>query len=308
MATQSGKTSLQQALQGRAPKKGETKLKEDLEGLFQTLSDKELAEAIIERVQRYVIEALGKKIDDDFSKMYEHQIQEIQEGIRDQLKQHISSFISDAHREFIVRCHAKGLSTSDAVPQLIRTDETIGRLAQNDAMGVKGLTEILIHRLSYLKPSSTRWSEKKYGAVWHEAREEYKQALQDIPLASQEEQVALLAKHASAIDRIFDALENMDAKQFQVLSNSLVKTVGSLQKMTTVDEQPIPVRLSAPQLVAVLERLTLALKDPKQQVLSHNTAEELVGVLEQLTLALKMPAQQTNGNEAKVLTGEHLDS
>ena len=61
-----------------------------------------------------------------------------------------------------------------------------------------------------------------------------------------------------------------------------------------------PLQLPAPQLVGVLERITLALKSPQQQI-DGSEAEEIVGVLERLTLALKAPTQQTQGNEAKPL-------
>ena len=92
----------------------------------------------------------------------------------------------------------------------------------------------------------------------------------------------------------------------QLLFDSLTKTLLTLQKLSKVDEKQIPVhlsaplKLSAPQLVGVLERITLALKSPQQQI-DGSEAEELVGVLEQLTLALKVPAQQTEGNETKAL-------
>ena len=168
----------------------------------------------------------------------------------------------------------------------------------------------MIHRLSYLKPDSPRWSEKKYGAIWREAREEYKETLRDIPLTSQTEQVALLAKQANRLDKliegIWDSGGQIEAKDVKLLFDSLTKTVVSLQKLSKVDDQQIPVhlstplQLSAPQLVGVLERITLALQSPQQQI-DGNQAEELVGVLERLTIALKAPTQQTKGNEAKAL-------
>ena len=126
---------------------------------------------------------------------------------------------------------------------------------------------MLIHRLAYLKPGSARWPEKKYGSVWREAREQYKQVVSDIPFTSQVEQVALLAKNA---DRINEALEKGDhsVKDMQMLTNSLVKTVESLRKVSAIDEQPMPANLSAPpQLVGVLERLTLALRAPEQKAI-----------------------------------------
>ena len=302
MATQKRKTSLQDALQERFPKKGEAELKSDLEGLFDTLTGYELVEAVIGRVQRYAVEALGKTVDRDFSRVTSYEVTEIKENIRNELRQHVSSFISDVHREFIVRCHARGLSTSDAVWELMNTDETMNRLGQDDAMDASELREMLVHRLAYLKPGSARWPEKKYGAVWREAREAYKEAVRDIPFTSQVEQVALLAKQA---DRINEALETggHSVEDVQILTNSLVKTVESLRKLSAVDEQQLPVNLSPPQLVGVLERLTLALRTPDQGAIGGET-EALVGVLERLTLALKAPEQRANGNGAKALPAE----
>ena len=267
MATQKRKTSLQNALRGRFAKKGAAELKSDLEGLFDTLSDYELVDAVIGRVQRCAVEASGKTVDRDFGRMESYEVDEIKKRIRDELSWYISSFISDAHREFIVRCHARGISTSAAVWELMKEDETINRLAQEDAIGINRLREMLIHRLAYLKPGSARWPEKKYGSVWREAREQYKQVVSDIPFTSQVEQVALLAKNA---DRINEALEKGDysVKDMQMLTNSLVKTVESLRKVSAIDEQPMPANLSAPpQLVGVLERLTLALRAPEQKAI-----------------------------------------
>ena len=52
-----------------------------------------------------------------------------------------------------------------------------------------------------------------------------------------------------------------------MLTNSLTKTLESLQKLSAVEQQA-PANLSAPQLVAVLERLTLALDAPEQLAIS----------------------------------------
>ena len=301
MATQKRKTSPQDALRGDFAKKGSAELKSDLEGLFDTLSGYELVDAVIVRVQRYVVEASGKTVDRDFGRMELYEADEIKETIRDELGWHISSFISDVHREFIVRCHARGLSTSAAIMELIKTDEMINRLAQEDAMGWNELRETLIPRLAYLKPGSARWPEKKYGSAWRKAREEYKQAVSDIPLTSRVEQVALLAKHA---ERINYELDNRihSVKALQMLTNSLVKTVESLRKLSAV-EQPMPANLSAPQLVGVLERLTLALRAPEQKAIGGG-AEELVGVLERLTLALRAPEQKAIGSGAEAVPAE----
>ena len=299
MATQKRKTSLRDALRGDFAKEGYAELQSDLDGLFDTLTGYELADAVIGRVQRYVVEASGKSMDRDFGRMAPYELDQIKEKIREELIGHLSDFLSDAHREFIVCCHAQGLSTADAIVELMVTDKTINRLAREDAIGLLKLREMLIPRLAYLKPGSARWPEKKYGLAWREAREAYKQAVGNIPLTSQVEQVALLARQA---DRINKALETgrHSVEDTQMLTNSLVKTVESLRKVSAVDEQQMPVNLSAPQLVGVLERLTLALRAPEQNAIDGE-AQELVGVLERLTLALKAPEQEANGSGAKAL-------
>ena len=298
MATKKQKTSLQDALRGDLVGKGAAELDSDLRALFKTLEGDELLEAVIARVQRYAVEASGKTVDRDFSRLDSYDADEIKADIRQKLARCISLFISDEHREFVVRCHARGLSTSDAVRALIVTDKTIRRLTQEDAMGLDAVKTVLTHRVAYLKPGLARWPEQKYGSVWREEREQHRQMISDIPFTSPVEQVALLAKH---VERINSELDNQthSVQDLQLLTNSLTKTMETLRKLSVVEE-PMPVNLSGPQLVAVLERLTLALKAPDLEVIGGE-AQELVGVLERLTLALKVPEQKADGSRTKAL-------
>ena len=298
MATKKQKTSLQDMLRRDLVGKGAAELDSDLRALFKTLEGDELLEAVIARVQRYAVEASGKTVDRDFSRLDSYDADEIKEHIREKLIRPIATFISDEHREFVVRRHARGLSTSDAVSALIVADKTMNRLARDDAMGMEAVKKILTHRLAYLKPGSARWPEQKYGSVWREEREQHRQVVIDIPFTSRVEQVALLAKHAARINNELDN-QTHSVQDLQLLTNSLTKTMESLRKLSAVEE-PMPVNLSGPQLVAVLERLTLALKAP-EQISIGGEAAELVGVLEQLTLALKAPEQMADGNEVKAL-------
>ena len=301
MATKKPNTSLQNAVQGRMIGEGCPELKSDIKKLFDTLDGEERVEAVIERVQRYSVEAAAETVDSNFHLMGKHLADEMREIIRQELAPYVSSFITDAHRELVVRAHARGLSTADAVRELILEDRTMNRLAREDAVGVADVRTILIHRLSYLKPGSARWPEAKYGAVWREAREEYRRQVRDIPFTSQVEQVALLAKNAERISRALDKEEH-SPKEFQLLTNALTKTLESLRKLSAV-EQPMPVSLSGPQLVGVLERLTLALNAPEQLELGGE-AKELVGVLECLALALKAPQRESTGNGFKALPAD----
>ena len=311
MATKRTKTSLQDALQGDLPQKGQSELRSDVKALYERLSGYERVTAIIERVQRYAVETVGISVNRDLGDLDADEVQEIEaeaveieDTVCRELLLCVTGFISDSHREFVVRGHACGLSTSDAVQELILGDNTINRLAQDDAMGWKGLREILIHRLAYLKPGSARWPEAKYGALWRETREQHRQAVSDIPFTSPVEQIALLAKHADRINRELEK-KTHSAKDLQLLTNSLTKTMESLRRLSAT-EQPMPVNLSGAQIVGVLERLTLALKAPGKQMIGGE-AEELVSVLERITLALKAPEQRVIGNGAKSLPAEETD-
>ena len=305
MATEKPKSTLKAALLGDAKKIDPSELRSDVRELIKTLSGYELADAVIGRIQGHALESIVDKYGetedddfDDFSELDPYYLDKMKKIVRDELGWYISSFITDTHREFFVRAHAQGISTSDATTELMWSDDTINRLAHKDAMGTQGLRDALIPRVAYLKPGSARWPEKKYGAVWREAREAHRQRVSDIPLTSKEEQMALLAKHAERTNRILEK-KSFDAKEYQLLTNSLTQTLKNLRELSAV-EVPVAENLSPPQLVAVLERLTLALRAPDQNAIGGDSVE-LVGVLQKLALALKMPAQKTDGNGANAL-------
>lgn len=305
MAAEKSKTTLKAALLGNVEKIDDSKLRSGVSELFKTTSGYELADAVVEGVQRYaretIVDIYGERegIDfDDFSTLGPFYMDKIRDIIRDELNWYLSSFISDSHREYFVRAHAQGISTSDAATELMWSDETMNRLAQEDALGAQGLRDALIPRVAYLKPGSARWPEKKYGAEWREAREAHRQTVSDIPLTSKEEQMALLAKHAERTNRILEN-KSFDAKEYQLLTNSLMQTLKNLRELSAV-EVPVTENLSPPQIVAVLERLTLALRAPDQKSIGGD-AQQLVWVLEKLALALKAPDQKTEGNGANAL-------
>ena len=291
-------TTLRAALLAFHTKEEQAELETDIRKLLETSSGYDLVDAVIARVQRFAVESLGKNLNSDFEEMSEDDMYAIQNIIRRELEPYISPFILDEHREFVVRAHARGSSTSEAVLELMGTDETINRLALEDAMGIEELRKCLIRRMSYLKPGTVRWPEKKYGAVWREEREDYKQAISEIPLTSKAEHIALLTKQVERINR---KLENPHhyLEEFQILTKMLTETIKSVRELTVVEE-PVPTTMSTPQLVAFLQRVTLSLGVPGKIAIGGKT-EELVGVLEQLTLALKAPEQKTDGNGVNAL-------
>ena len=287
MGIEQTNTALQDILQNRGTYEGLPELKADIEELLHTLDGDERVEAIIDRVQRYAFE-LGR-IDTDLSKLQDHQETWMKYIINQVLFGYISRLISDEHRRFIVRRHAFGLSTGEAVQELVYGDKTISRLAQEDAVGYKNLRQVLIHQLSYLRPGTTRWPEKKYGVLWRETREEYKREIGDVPLTSKAEQVGLLAEHATRLRLQLQA--SSDAKAIKMLTSALNETIRNLQKITPDEPSTTPASLSEPQLVAVLEQLTIAFKAPEQVLAIDGKAKEMIGTLaKQLTLALEPSA------------------
>lgn len=261
----------------------------DLKELFHRLEGHELADAVITRVRRYAVECVSSSIEGDLPDIEVAGSDLVQEVMRDKLKHWVKYFIMDEHRNFVVQCHARGLSTSEAAWELISEDMSLNHLGRDEALGVDILRNVLIHSLSYLKPGTTRWPEQKYGAIWRKAREEHQRSITDVAFTSTVEHVALLAKLVGTINKEIDD-KAFTAKDLHILTVSLMVALDGIHKFKSA-EQLVPTNFSAPQLVAVLERLTVALDTPEQLALSGNK-DGLVSALEELTHALKTSDQK----------------
>ena len=129
MARKKVAISLQEALRRRSGKWGQEsteKLDElisDVIVLSNTLEGQELIDAVIARIQRHAAESVNLSVDTDFMNIGQDKLDSIEEIIRDRLGSCVTLFISDEHREFMVRHHAHGISTTDAVSELIRKDD-----------------------------------------------------------------------------------------------------------------------------------------------------------------------------------------
>lgn len=248
---------------------------------------------IIKRVQDYAIKITGA---DDLVEAKEpidkDMVEKTREIIREELKLWISYFILDEHREAVVRYHARGFSTSQAITNLMIEDEMMFRLSHENTMGQQGLRDILVPRMAYLKPGNPRWPEKKYGDIWRETRIQNKKELTDMPFTSAIEQITLLAKH---VQRIHLALESneLPAKDIPAFTNALTKSLETIQKLSIVDQQ---MNFSTHKLTAIMEQLTYALVSSGKIPASGDT-DVLIGAMEKLVLSLKPP-------EDEVLTAE----
>jgi len=271
-------------------------LRVNLNQLFTTLEGNELVEAVISSTQDFIAtELCDITTDEDIENLDYDEIEGMQETIQNELTEVIARFISDEHREAVVRYHARGLSTTEAVETLITENSIMNRLAQRDALGEKKIKELLIPRLAYLKPGTTRWPEKKYGSVWREERQQYIQEISNTSFSTPAERIALLAKHAARVNYTLDNKEH-SVNDLQSLTQSLTKTVESLEKLSPTDQQA-SMNLSTPQLPSVLERFTVAL-EAFQQIVYSGDPDAIVEIMEKFTLAMQPPSQQN------AITGE----
>lgn len=275
------------------------KSRENLKQLFTTLDRDELVESVIYNTHRSVFELHGWTVDTDFDIIDYNEIELLQEDIRESLTEVIAHFISDTHREVIVRYHARGFSTTEAVATLILEDSIMKRLSQRDAIGKKQLKELLIPRLAYLKPGTTRWPEKKYGAVWREERQLYTEEINNTPFSTPAERIALLANHAERVNHTLKSKQH-SVNDLQVLTESLTKTLESLEKLAPTDPQASP-NVLTPQITTLLERFTVAL-ETFQQIAYSGDPNAIVEVMEKFTLALQPPPEQ---NAITGKTGEN---
>ena len=76
----------------------------------------------------------------------------------------------------------------------------------------------------------------------------------------------------------------------QVLTESLTKTLESLEKLSPTDQQASP-NLLTPQLASLLERFTVAL-EAFQKIAHSSDTNTIVEVVEKLTLALQPLPEQ----------------
>ena len=267
----------------------------NLNELFTTLEGNELVETVIRSTQDFIAEQWVETADTNLDGIEIETIGYMKKDIREKLTKVIARFISDEHREAIVRYHARGISTAEAVEVLITESSVMQRLAQRDAIGEKHLKQLLISRLAYLKPGTARWPEKKYGSIWREERQLYIQEINNTTFSTPAERIALLANHAERVNRILNNKEH-SVEALRSLTQSLIKTVESLEKLSPTDQQAA-MNVSTPQLPSVLERFTVAL-EAFQQIAYSGKPNAIVEIMEKFTLAMQPPSQQN------AITGE----
>ena len=135
--------SLLAELRGESTSKAYVEFRTDVSEIIDTYSGYELVDAVIERVQRYAMEEYERLIELGVDERNPDLIDGFRSRITIELSVRLSHFITDAHREFVVCAHARGLTTSAAVLELIDEDEAMNRLVDRDALGRMELQRLL---------------------------------------------------------------------------------------------------------------------------------------------------------------------
>lgn len=267
----------------------------DLEALKELPPSEEVSEQIIDRIMEYcfshenVITCEDVPMDPVV----------IKEMIADELLEMMTYFLTDDHRNAIVRYHAQGMSTAEAVSALMKADTVIDELA--NTMDAQELRQELIHRFAYLKPGSGRWPEKKYGDLWRQTRTAYQQEIQDIPFTSTAEQVKVLSEHVQKV--MAELNKGLPHKSYIPLMNTLIKLVNSLHKLTSEKPQ----RGKMPDVLIVLPTPEQIKMLPPEQIAMLHDTEAFISTLEQ---ALQTLQQKPNKEQAALPNPEeaHQDS
>lgn len=176
--------------------------------------------------------------------------------------------LTDTFRKAIIRYHARGVPTTLAIEQILANDDMrnvtpFWLFKHSNVCGDQNIKNFLAQRVGYLKPTHTRWPEKKFGEFWRSERKEFVDALKDIPLTHPLEQVAELQEHYSELKTLFtDATQPADKEQYH---KCMMRTMGAIHTMT----RDPSVKAQIPAITQ--QKQTQALEQPKEEIIEIPT-------------------------------------
>ena len=183
-------------------------------------------------IQEYTITKILSIFDiETIDESDEETIEIIKNLVREILSKYITKFIEDEIRKRAVQFHAQGCTTTEVANNLIEEHPAMQRLAKDDAIGIQKLRRLLVQRLAYLKPGHPRWPEEKYGSLWREKRSRTIQETNDIPLTKTAEQVSVLVDNVKQMQIALEK-EDISARDIYLITNSITKTIQTLNKIT----------------------------------------------------------------------------
>lgn len=154
--------------------------------------------------------------------------------------------LTDDLRRLIIRYHARGVSTTNAVKSIILDDvykhvTPFYLLRHGNVCGYENIKSFLVGRLSYLKPLHPRWPKKKFGELWEEERVEFVDKIKDIPLTQLEEQLQELSEHYTELKTLFQNAEKATDKERY--HKCMMRTAAGIHQLT---RDPVYKSLSKP--------------------------------------------------------------
>ncbi len=151
--------------------------------------------------------------------------------------------ITDTHREFIVAFHARGLSTEMALASMVHNFPEFEYLVQyvdlekwengisvemSDSSGpIPPLFDRWKSAFSYLRPTHSRWPEKKYGALWRETKEVYEKARM---VEFRTTKASMVANLAEAVEKAQMLVRSATELNFDKRVKSLIALSTALHK------------------------------------------------------------------------------
>ena len=153
----------------------------------------------------------------------------------------LSKCLTDNFRKIVISYHARGLTTSQAIDQILYDEDLLYDtpfhvFKFSNVCGYDNIKKFLLQRISYLKPTDPRWPHKKFGEYWKNERQEYLNAIDDIPLSNKKEQIAALFDHFTTLNTHFNAVnEAIDIERLHRCKLQTIVAINSLTRTTEVD-------------------------------------------------------------------------
>ena len=178
-------------------------------------------EEYVEATHRGAITSTEKKADKVFHKL-------MNSGM-------LKSCLTDKLRKLVIRYHARNKSTTDAVVSILHREDMekitpFYLFRHPNVCGYENIKKFLVARLSYLTPSNVRWPRKKYDAYWKEARQEYLDSIDEIPLTHVSEQLQELSEHYQHLKEVFKSTDSASDKDR--LSACMMRVMAGIHQMT----------------------------------------------------------------------------
>ncbi len=153
----------------------------------------------------------------------------------------LSKCLTDNFRKIVISYHARGLTTTQAIDQILydedlRYDTPFHVFKFANVCGYDNIKKFLLQRISYLKPTDPRWPHKKFGEYWKKERQEYLEAIEDMPFSNTKEQIASLYEHYTALNtHLNSAKEAIDIERLHRCKLQTIAAINILTRTTEVE-------------------------------------------------------------------------